>query len=81
MKVSLIAWGAIAVLIIGVRIGHGFGYKGYKDAHEEMQTPRRRELGTVARLLDPDLVRRRRQRTALFLSFLILVTAAAIWWQ
>lgn len=72
----LVAWGTIAVLVIGVRIGHGFGYK---DAHEEMRTPRRRELGTVARWPDPVLVRRRRQRATLFVSFLILVTAATIW--
>ena len=66
-KVLLIAWGTIAVLIIGVRIGHHFGHK---DAHEEMQSPRRRELREVAHWLDPDLARRRRLITIGFLLFL-----------
>jgi len=53
----LIAWGAIALIVIGVRIGWSFGHQ---DALEELSTPRRRELREVAQWLDPELVRRRR---------------------
>ena len=56
-NVLLFAWGAIALLLIGVRIGWNFGHE---DALEEISTPRRRELREVARWLDPALVRRRR---------------------
>lgn len=68
MHVLFIAWGVVALLIIGVRIGHHFGYS---DAQKEMQSPRLRELREVARWLDPAIARRRQLIAAGIWLFII----------